>query len=85
MADVYDSYGAGLDSPASSALAITPGASALAQVTRAVYIGGAGNLVVTMKGNAEYVTFAVTAGQIVPIRATHILAASTATGIVALW
>lgn len=71
--------------PAENAAAVTPGAGALSDTTRALYVGGAGNMTVTMAGNAASVTFtAVPAGTTLPIAVTHVTAA-TATSIVALW
>jgi hypothetical protein len=68
-------------SPAVSHFAITPSADELAVVPRAVYVGGGGNLNVTMDGVT--VLYAVQSGAVLPIRPSHILAASTtATGIV---
>lgn len=66
-------------------VAVTPNDGAdLAVIPKALYIGGAGNIVVNgADGNAA--TFAVTAGQILPIRARRVRATSTtATGIVAI-
>lgn len=45
--------------------------------------GGAGNLVAKNVRGAQ-VTIPVVAGQIVPIKATHVMAATTATGLTAL-
>ena len=72
--------------PASSAIAITPGASRLQYqgqdvLTRALVIGGPGNITITMGGVS--IQYAVVAGQVLPVRASHVTAA-TATGIVAL-
>ena len=85
MADTFAGTSTPMTGPANDAAEITPGASALAFEPRGVYVGGAGDLTVTMKGGGD-VTFAgVPAGSILPIRVTHILGASTATDIVALW
>jgi len=43
MADNFSEHGTGLDSPASNAIAVTPGVSALGNVTRALYVGAAGD------------------------------------------
>ncbi|WP_174286639.1 hypothetical protein [Sphingomonas bacterium] len=57
---------------------------ALATVPKALFIGGAGNLVVK-GGDGVQATFAVVAGQIVPIRARFVMTTgTTATGIVAI-
>ncbi len=75
----------GLDSPASNAAAVTThDTNELTYVTRGLYIGGAGSVVVTIGGSD--VTFSgVPAGTILPIRVTKVKTASTATLIVALW
>jgi hypothetical protein len=70
-----------------NAVAVTPHESNdLASVSRALYIGGAGNLTVTMAGGGSNVTFtAVPAGSFLPIRVSKVLATgTTATSIVAL-
>lgn len=74
--------GAGLESPAAGAFAITPNDStALAQVTRGIYIGsiggGATMTVITVGGDT--VQFAgLTAGSVIPVRATHVKSTGTA-------
>lgn len=71
--------------PASSAFAITPGDEEFAVVTRGVFVGGAGSVVVQLAGDASTVTFAsVPAGAVLPIRAVKVTAASTATNMVGL-
>lgn len=74
----------GMESPAFFAVAVTPGASPLANPARGLYVGGAGNLAVTMAGGGDVTFTGVPAGVILPIRVTHVLAATTATSIVAL-
>lgn len=73
--------------PAIDAVAVTPhDTNDLAQTTRALYIGGAGNVkLITISGNT--VTFTgLPAGTLLPIRATRIFATdTTATGIVNLF
>ena len=76
-----------LETPASQALAVTPGADHLQwqgqdATTRAIVIGGAGSITVTLSGQS--IAFTVIAGQTLSVRATHVTAA-TATGIVALF
>lgn len=52
---------------------------------KALYVGGAGNVVVRDWGDQNTLTFtAVPAGTILPIRPRKIMAATTATAIVAL-
>jgi hypothetical protein len=58
----------------------------LAQVTRAVYVGGAGNLTVRMADGAALTFTAVPVGSLLPIRVDQVQATgTTATNILALW
>lgn len=76
-----------VNAPASNFVAVTPHDSTdLANVSRAIWVGGAGNVAaVTVAGTA--VTFAgVPAGTLLPIRVSRINATNTtATDIVAVW
>lgn len=63
---------------------ITPSDTAeLKPRPRAIMVGGAGNLVAKNIKGTE-VTIPVVAGQIVPIKATHVMASTSATGLTAL-
>lgn len=65
-----------LTDQAFDAVAVTPGATAI-PCTRALYVGAAGSITVTMKSGAS-VTFAgVNAGTVLPIR---VVAVTTAAG-----
>jgi hypothetical protein len=86
--DPYRSYSPiSLTAPAENAAAVTPHDTndTGAAYCRGLAIGGAGNLVVDMLGGATDVTFVVSTGQFLPIRVLRVKAATTATGIVALW
>lgn len=85
MTDAFSGFSNVEWGPYEVAVAVTPSdATPLAAVTRGVYIGGAGNLAVTI-GGANIVFTAPPVGTILPIRCTHIRATSTtATLIVAL-
>jgi len=84
MTDRFANYAAGFDAPAADAFAITPGSSALSLVTRAIYVGADGDVVVTMLAGTT-VTFAdVPAGSVLPIRVSHVLASSTASALIGL-
>lgn len=74
---------------ADGAVAVTPGASELTYYTRAVYIGGAGNLECEMLNASDAwasITFiGLPAGTVLPIQTRKITAGSTCTSIIALW
>jgi hypothetical protein len=66
---------------ARGAFSITPGAGALTRQAHGIYIGGSGNITV-ITADGDTVTFnGVVAGTILPVRCTHVTAA-TATGLV---
>lgn len=76
-----------LTSPARNAVDVTPSDSTVfSEETRALYVGGAGDVsVVTAEGQTT--TFvAVPGGSILPVRCSKVLSTSTtATSIVRLW
>lgn len=85
--DNYSTLASGLDSPVKSGAAITPhDTNELSFVTRAIYVGGAGNIVVLLADDSSTVTFTgVQAGQLLPIRAKKVLSTNTtATSLLAL-
>lgn len=85
--DDFSTFNTGLDSPYGHAAAVTPhDTNELSNVTRAIYVGGAGNLKVTTV-NGEDVTFnSVPAGTVLRIRTKKVFSTgSTATNIVAIW
>lgn len=63
----------------------TPSQNDLPNVSRAIYVGGAGNLELIMANGSTLLLTAVPAGSFLPIRAQRITANTTATNIVALW
>jgi nitrogen fixation protein len=84
-ASEYDALN--LMTPADGAAAITPHDTNLLTVTtRAVYVGGAGDLAVVMF-NGDEVTFpAVPAGTVLPVRAKKVKATgTTATSLVGMY
>ena len=87
MTDTFRSHGRSLTSPPEEAVAIVPDDGAeLACVTRAVYVGGGGDLRVRMLGGAEVTLAAVPGGAMLPLRVTRVLAAgTTATDLVGFW
>ncbi|WP_343684123.1 hypothetical protein [Asticcacaulis sp.] len=83
MADKFESYTPGLDAPFSGGHAVIGGAD-FAQTSRALYVGGAGNLTVVTREGQE-LTFANFSGWL-PGRVTQVKAAGlTASNIVAVW
>lgn len=85
MADTFEGMATGATSPAPNAVAVTPGATELTATTRGIYVGTGGDLTVTMLGGGDVTFPSVPGGAMLAIRVTHVLAASTATDIVALW
>ena len=87
MADQHQFAAEGLTSPADNAAAVTPSDSTdLAFTSRALYVGGAGNIVCTMLGGGDVTFAAVPAGSILPVRVTRVKATSTtATSIINLY
>jgi hypothetical protein len=72
--------------PAESAQAVTPSDSAdLTTLSRAIYIGGAGNLSVDMADGSTIVFIGLATGQILPVRCKRVRATmTTATNIIAM-
>jgi hypothetical protein len=86
MADKSQHWVPGASAPAASLVAITPADVDLTDVPRALYVGGAGNLVLRGIEDSTNVTLVgVPAGTIIPVRAKRIAAATTATNIVGLY
>jgi len=86
MPDKFASHADGLTTPAQDFVAITPNDAAdLADRPKALYIGGAGTLVLRNAAGAS-VAFAVQAGSVLPVRPNRVMATgTTATGIVGLY
>lgn len=76
-----------ISAPPENAFVVTPNDTAdLSATSRALYVGGAGNLAVIMVGGETVTLTAVPAGTLLPIRVDRVLAiGTTATAIVALW
>lgn len=75
------------DYPARNAAVVTPdNSNDLAHVTRALFVGGSGNLNIDTADGDTVVLTGVVAGQILPIAVKRVRATNTtATNIVALW
>lgn len=84
--DDFQSHSPTMESPISHAVEITPDDAAdLPRLTRAIHLGGAGDLRVTLRGGDE-VTFAGMAAGWHPIRVARVFASgTTATAIVGCW
>ena len=77
-----------LDSPALNAAAITPNdATDLTEATRAIFVGGDGNIALDMAGDGTNIVFmGVVAGTILPVRATRVYSTNTtASNLIALY
>jgi hypothetical protein len=87
MADTFSSHAPSLASPATNGVAVTASDSTdLAQTSRAIYVGGAGNVAAVMLGGTVLTFVAVPAGTILPIRATRINSTNTtATSMLSLY
>jgi hypothetical protein len=87
MPDAFESHQVGLTSPANGGVAVTPSDSAdLTDTTRALYVGGDGNVSVIMRGGQTVTFTGMKAGVIYPLRVNRVRATgTTATGIVALY
>ena len=85
MADVYADRATGLSDPVNAAVAVTPhDSNLLTQVSRALYVGATGDLVVTMANGVDVTFVAVPVG-IMPLRVLRVKATgTTASSIVSL-
>lgn len=83
----YGSYEVLPEGPARHAAAVTPhDTNELTNVTRAIYVGGSGNVKVTTIGGETATFTAVPAGAVLPIAAKIIWSTgTTATSMLALW
>jgi hypothetical protein len=85
MVDKFRKAFSTIDGPSSDGFAITPGANLFAQSTRAIYVGGGGNITLLTVGNTVLTFTSVGTGTIIPIRATAVYANSTATSMVGMF
>lgn len=84
MSDRFVGMSESLMGPSCKAEAVTPSATALPYITKRLYVGGAGNVVVQLKGDVSPVTYYnVPAATYMDIRAAYVLTGTTATNIVA--
>jgi hypothetical protein len=75
------------DNPAENGFAVTPNDSTdLTATTRALFVGGAGNLRITTSGGDTFTMTGVLAGSLIPVRVVRVLSTgTTATNIAALY
>ena len=87
MADNFEKYTAGLDSPASDGLAVTPHDSTdLTTHGCALYVGVSGNVVLVTSSGTVLTFVGVLAGSILPVRVQRVNATlTTATDMIALF
>ena len=83
--DLFENFPLAFTMPYNDGFAITKSdTDELVQVTRGIYVGGAGNIsLVTERGNTIVLKGAL-AGTILNVRAVKVLAATTATDLVGL-
>ena len=86
MPTYLDSY-PGIDAPAGNAAAVTlHDSNTLTPPSRALYVGGAGNLKVTLAGGTTVTFSSVPAGTVLPVRASVCWSTgSTASNVVSLY
>ena len=78
MTDKFQSLSASLTGPATNAFAIIPDdATDLPTVTRALYVGVSGNVVVTMQSGQTVTLVNVMAGSLLPLRVARVAASDT--------
>ena len=87
MADIFAKTAPSLTSPAMDGAMVAPNdTTPLAQVTRAVYVGGSGDVTAELVSGTQLSFSGVPGCVLLPMRATKIMATgTTASGIVALW
>jgi hypothetical protein len=88
MPDSYANHAQSLTGPLTRAFSITPhDSNDLAQTTRGLYVGVAGNVRVILAGDTDAVTLTgLAAGMVHPFRVKRVLSTSTtATSIVGLY
>lgn len=68
------------------AVAVTKSDTTVLEPTRGLWVGGAGNLSVILSGDTSAVTLnGAAAGMVYPLSVIKVMAATTATGVVALY
>lgn len=88
MPDNFSDHRTGLTSPANNIEVVNASTAnhTFSFTTRAIYVGGAGNLEVVLESGDQGVFASVPAGTILPIRCTTVVSTGTAaTNMLGLW
>jgi hypothetical protein len=86
ITDPYSDLVPATDGPLVGGFAVTPGAPELPFVTRALMVGGAGDVAVIMRNGDTLTLPGLQPGALYPMRVTRVLTAgTTATGILGLY
>lgn len=86
IADPYADLVAATDGPLVGGFAVTPASTDLPVVTRALMVGGGGDVAVVMRNGDALTLPGLQPGAVYPLRVTRVLTAgTTATGIVGLY
>jgi len=87
LTDTFKTFARSLTSPPENAAEIVPDDAAdLPHVTRALYVGGGGDVALRMTGGAEVTLRGLAGGSLIPLRAARVRASgTTATALVGLW
>lgn len=81
MKDRFETRSAGISASAVDGFAITPNdAVELDEITRAIFVGTAGDVAIVLASNTELLFKNVASGTILPIRARFINATGTSAG-----
>jgi hypothetical protein len=87
MTDTFKTFARSLTSPPEHAVEIAPSdTKILPHVTRALYVGGAGDVSLRMMSGAEVVLRGLQAGSLLPLRIDMVKSVGTsATGLIGFW
>lgn len=78
MSDKFEGRARSFDGPANDGFSVTPSdVSTLTDITRAIYVGTAGNISLTLTSGAALTFMNVPSGTILPVRATEVKATGT--------
>lgn len=86
MSDKFEGRARSFDGPANDGFSVTPNdVAALAEITRAIYVGTAGNISLTLTSGAALTFINVPSGTLLPVRATEVKSTgTTATDLIGL-